>query len=721
EAQASQPLTERGTILGTFQYMAPEQLEGGDADSRSDIFAFGAVLYEMATGKKAFTGSSQASLIGSILRDDPTAISEISPMTPPALNRVVKTCLAKDPEDRFQTAHDVKLQLQWIAEGGSQAGLPAPVVARRKNREKLAWVVAAVALVATALATAGYLRRAPREAPVIKSFLLAPPKVEMDLSGASASTLTVSPDGRQVTFAAKNAEGKTVLWLRPLDSMEAKPIPGTEGATFPFWSPDGRFIAFFADSKLQKVDTSGAPPLPICDAPNGRSGSWSREGVILFSPDSTTGIFRVPASGGAAKAVTTLDAPHGETTHRWAQFLPDGHHFLYMAGAHAAGSKSETNAVYLASLDSSERTLLVTARSNVVYASGYLLFMRERILLAQRFDPASRRLKGDAVPVADGVQYDPAYFRGAFAASDSGVLVYAIGVSGSLNARLTWLDRSGKRIGEPIGEPAEYNGLAIAPDGKHVAASVLDPGTGNGSIWIFDERGVRTRFTFGDPSESPLWSPDGTKLAFQRLTKKSTVEIHVKPVNGTGEETTLFSVDRPPQPADWSLDGRFIAADLMSRNNPTKADVWIVPASGGKPYPFLASEFNERGAGFSPDGKWVSYVSDESGRNELYVVAFPGPGPRYQVSATGAQGGGFFKGGKEILYARLDDVVMSVEVRDTGSGLEFGAPKELFKMEPITAIAIPRDGERILVALLPQASAAARVALVTNWTSGLPR
>jgi serine/threonine protein kinase len=722
EMQASQPLTERGTVLGTFQYMAPEQLEGKDADSRSDIFAFGAVLYEMATGKKAFSGTSQASLIGSILRDDPPAISEISPMIPPALNRVVKTCLAKDPEDRFQTAHDAKLQLQWVAEGGSQAGLPAPVVARRKNREKLAWVVAAAALFATGLATFGYVRRAPAAAVKVSAFVLPPEKSEFDLSGINCGSRTVSPDGRQSTFSAKGPDGKMMLWLRSLGELGAKPIAGTQGATFPFWSADSRFVAFFAGGKLQKVDISGAPPLAVCDAPNGRSGSWNRDGVILFAPDSTTGLFRVPAAGGAPKPATTLDSTRAETTHRWATFLPDGRHFLYMAGSHSTGSKSESNAIYVGALDSNEKTLLLQARSNAVYASGYVLYMRERILLAQRFDPGARRLVGEAVPVAEGVQYDPAYFRGVFSASENGVRLYALGSAGSAATRLTWIDRAGKPLGEPFGEHAEYSSLAIAPDGKRIAAGINDPATGAASIWLFDGRGVRTRFTFGDLSDTPVWSHDGSRIAFEKLNKQSITDIHVKSVGGMGQETAVFHSDRPASPDDWSPDGRFLAVDLLSRNSPTKGDVWMVPLSGdGKPYPFLATEFEERSASFSPDGKWVSYVSNESGRDELYVVPFPGPGGKWQISTGGALAGGFFKGGKEILYGTLENDAASVEIKAGSSGLEAGPPKTLFKFPPVRAAAITRDGERFLLAAQPQATAVLRVALVTNWTAGLTK
>jgi Tol biopolymer transport system component/predicted Ser/Thr protein kinase len=722
EAQASQPLTERGTVLGTFQYMAPEQLEGKEADARSDIFAFGAVLYEMATGKKAFSGTSQASLIGSILRDDPPAISEIAPMTPPALNRVVRTCVAKDPEDRFQTAHDVKLQLQWIAEGGSQAGLPAPVVARRKNREKLAWALAGAAILAAGLATFGYLRRAPAQAFRMRSFLLAPEKSDFELAGVNGGSLTISPDGRQVTFAAKGQDGKAVLWLRSLGELTARPISGTAGATFPFWSPDSRFLAFFADGKLKKVDISGSPPLDLCDAPNGRSGGWSRDSVILFSPDTTTALSQVPAAGGPPMPATTLDAARGETTHRWATFLPDGKHFLYMAGSHGQGTKSESNAIYVGALGSNEKTLLLQARSNVAYASGYLLYMRERVLLAQPFEAGSRRFTGDPVALAEGVHYDTAFFRGVFSVSEKGLLVYGAGAAGT-KSRLRWFDRAGKPTGEPIGEAADYDSLAIAPDGSRIAASIVDPGTGTPDIWVFDSRGVRTRLTFGSQSAWPVWSPDGARIAYAKVEKQIQTGIYVKSASGGGQEEAVYHSDGTTSPDDWSRDGRFLALDFLKPGGKTKGDIWILPLSGDrKAYPFVATDFDENGASFSPDGRWVSYISSESGKPELYVVPFPGPGGKWQISTGGALfGGGWVKGGKEIIYQSSDFNLVSVEVNAGASGLEIGSPKVLFNNSGWASGTIAPDGERFLGAVLPEGGEKPKVALVANWTAGLAR
>ncbi|HYX20897.1 MAG TPA: protein kinase, partial [Thermoanaerobaculia bacterium] len=698
------------------------QLEGKDADSRSDLFAFGAVLYEMATGRKAFTGSSQASLIGSILRDDPAAISEISPMTPPALNRVVKTCLAKDPEDRFQTAHDAKLQLQWIAEGGSQAGLPAPVVAKRKNREKLAWIVAALAVALAGLAAFGYVRRPPARAERIRSYLLPPEKAQFALSDVDVGALTVSPDGRMATFATKEADGKSVLWIQPLGEIAARKLAGTQGATFPFWSADSRFLAFFADKKLQKIDVSGGPPLTVCEVENGRSGGWNRDGVILYSPDSTTGIFRVPAAGGKPAPATTLDAARGETTQRWVTFLPDGHHFLYMAGSHAAGAKSESNAIFVADLDSKEKALLLQARSNVAYASGYLLYVRDGILMAQRFDAASRKVSGDPVPVAEGVQYDPGYFRGSFAASENGVLVYSMG-AGATKTRLRWFDLAGNPVGEPFGEPSEYTNLAVSPDEKRIAAAIADPSTGLPNVWLLDMRGARTRLTAGGPAtDSPLWSPDGNRIAYAKLEGGRATSVCVMPAAGGKEERVLFLEGRLSSPQGWSSDGRFLAVQSVAPGGKTKSDIWIVPMSeGSKPYAFLATDAEETGPAFSPDGKWLSYISDESGRPELYVVPFPGPGGKWQISTDGSIGGGFSGRGMEILIAAPGNDVVSVVPTVGASGLEVGPAKPLFKVPTFTAIGGRYGGDRFVLAVPPEQSLSARVALVTNWTTGLAK
>ncbi|MDQ5858350.1 MAG: protein kinase [Acidobacteriota bacterium] len=719
---ASPNLTQEGSILGTFQYMAPEQLEGKEADARTDIFAFGAVLYEMATGRKAFAGSSQASLISNIMKEEPAPISTIQPMTPPALDRVVRTCLAKDPEDRFQTAHDAKLQIQWVAEGGSQAGAPAVVTARRKSRERLAWAVATVAVLAAALAAFGYLRRAPAEARPMRSSLLPPEKTSFDFAAANIGSLSISPDGRRVTFVAKGEDGKSLLWLRSLEELTARPLAGTEGANWPFWSPDSRFVAFFADKKLKKIDVAGAPPLTLCDAPNGRSGSWSRDDVILFSPDSITTIHRVSAGGGAATPVTKLDESRSETTHRWATFLPDGRHFLYMAGTHAAGTKSEANAIYLAELGSNERKLLLQARSNVVYASGHLLYVLERTLLAHPFDAKRLRLTGNPVPVADTVLYGAGFFRAAFSASDDGVLVYGAGSADS-RTRLQWHDRAGKPAGEPVGEPAEYESIAISPDGGRVATTITDPGTGTPDVWLFDlSRGVKTRLTFGPtPSGFPIWSPDGARIAYTRVEKQLQMGIFVKSSSGAGGEEALLHADGQAGAASWSSDGRFLALDLFRAGTTTQSDIWILPLFGDrKAYAFLATAADETGPHFSPDGRWLLYASDESGRDEVYVAPFPGPGGKWQVSTGGALGGEWVKGGREIFYITEDGAAMSVEVKADASGFEAGVPKLLFRSTS-TQGDLTADGERFLLAVRPDGAQSSSVMLVANWPAGLKK
>ena len=733
-------VTQEGTILGTFQYMAPEQLEGRPADSRTDIFALGAVLYEMTTGRKAFSGTSQASLISAIMTREPQPISAIEPMAPPALDRVVRTCLAKDPEDRWQSAGDVAKELKWISGEGSQAGAPAAVSPRRGNRERVAWILATAAtLVALASAAAFVvpaLRKRPAAAPRTWSFLLPPDNGNFEVEGDTCGSLTISPDGRWVTFASRRPGGKVMLWLRALEDPAARPIPGTEGASFPFWSPDSQHLAFFSTGKLERVDLRGSPAIVICDAPNGRSGSWSRDGVILFSPDTTTEIFQVAAAGGPARPVTKLDRAHGETTHRWATFLPDGKHFLYMAASHTMGTAREVNGIYRGSIESSgtpEKTRVLDARSNVVFASGYLLSMRQQVLVAQRFDPVRARLSGDPVSLADGVRFDQGYFRGTFSVSDGGILVYATGAA-QQSTHLQWFDLdAGKPVGDPIGEPAEYTGISSTPDGSRIAATIVDPTSGRPDLWLIEGRDARTRLTFGGSISTPVFSPDGKRIAYAKHDPQGTT-VFVKSASGGGLEQPVQQFDADVRPNDWSRDGRYLALDFLNARGKTREDIWILPmpppsadggvdvnAPKGKPFPFLATEAVEQTPTFSPDGRWMAYISDESGRPELYAASFPSPGRKLQISSEGSLGGTWLGGGR-IAYGSLDGRTGTlVEIRETPDGLELGARKT-FDVAPMGSNpTFTADGRRALFASRTESPSAARIALVTNWAAGLPR
>jgi eukaryotic-like serine/threonine-protein kinase len=714
-----QALTQEGTILGTFQYMAPEQLEGRDADARTDIFAFGTVLYEMATGQKAFSGRTQASLIAAIIERVPPAISTISPMTPPAFDRVVKTCLEKDPEDRWQTAHDVMLELKWVAEGGSAAGLPAPVVARRKSREKLAWGLAALFAVGMIAAAVGAVRfwRAAAQTRTIRASVLPPPKSSFRFFGLSGA-MALSPDGRFLAYVAANPEGRRVLWVRPLHSMTEQALAGTEDATFPFWSPDSRHIGFFANDRLKKIAVVGGPALTICPAVDGRGGAWSRDGSILFALRNSP-IYRVPETGGSAVEITKLDASRADTSQRWPVVLPDGRHFLYLASPQ--GSASESNALFFASLDGKEnRKLLQPAPMNAAYASGHLLYARESTLLAQPFDPDRGRFRGEAFPVAENLFVDSLFSRAAFAASDNGVLAYQTGEA-LVGAIYTWYDRTGKPIAPATNEPLVARGFRLSPDDGRLAAGVFDLAGGNIDVWVVDlKRGTRSRLTFEPTVEaSPVWSPDGARIAFSSDRKGQ--PLIVKSASGTGAEEILFRSDEPKNPSSWSADGRYL---LFSRTlSKTKTDVWVLPLSGDrKPFPLVQSEFIDRNGQFSPDGRWVAYVSDESGRLEIYVVPFPGPGGKWQISTGGGATPHWSADGRELFYTSPNLELMAVEIKP-GPEFEVSPPKLLFTLSSLTAQGsydVSADGRRFLQGVSREA-APTPVTLVLNWTSEIGR
>ena len=715
-------LTQEGTILGTFQYMAPEQLEGKEADARTDIFAFGCVLYEMATGKKAFSGATQASLISSILRDDPPPISQVQPMSPPALDRIVQKSLAKDPEDRWQSAADLGGELKWVAEGGSQTGAAAVSIPRGRRRERLGWIVAAALLLTSlGLAAVAFSRRSASPGAVIRASILPPEGAELVSTSIDAGPVEISPDGQRVVFTARKGEGANLLWVRSLSESAARPLAGTEGAQRPFWSPDGRYIGFFADRFFKKVDVNGGPVFTLAPGTESRGGTWNRDGVILFTPNARGPVLRVSANGGKVTEAT-LYGPR-DATHRYPHFLPDGKHFLYLV-RHSGAGPGEDPEIRVGSLGSKDSKLVVNVASNAVYAAGHLLYVREGALVAQSFDLDRLEVKGEPATLVPDLLMDERFSRGVFSASQNGVLVYQTGKGQTLSA-LRWLDRNGAVVGT-VGEPAQFfNGgdPEISPDGTRAAASIVDLRTGDADIWMIDlTGGTRSRFTTGAGDKFwCTWSRDGRRIAHNiSIPGGSGYDIISKPASGPGDEEKLASDPVEYQvPLSFSPDGRFL---LYCKRKNERDDLWILPLTGDrKPQPFVATPALEPIGQFSPDGRYVAYMSDEAGRFDIYVAPFPGPGGRWQISQSGGVEPRWSRDGKELFYFAPDNRLMAAQVKTNDSSFEVGAIQPLFQVRGQGfgfRYDVAKDGKKFLVvAGLPQDFSP--ITLVTNWTAEL--
>src|SRR5271165_1760668 len=609
------PLTTAGSIIGTIQYMSPEQIEGKEADARSDIFAFGAVLYEMVAGKRPFSGKSQISLASSILESDPAPISSVKPQTPAAFDHVVTTCLQKNPEERYQTAHDIKLELQWIAADKSSP-VAAPVApAPSRSRERLGWSAALGATIVLTSAAAMFFYHPDQSAHSIRAVIDPPEKTTFNLTGDSAGPPVLSPDGSSLAFATTGTDGRTALWVRPTNALEAHVLPGTEGAIFPFWSPDSRSLGFFAESKLKTIDLDVGSAQTICDVPLGRGGAWGADGVILFSPAPSAPLMRVSASGGTPVAVTTVDQTQ-HTSHRWPFFLPDGKHFLYVA-LHHDPAKSANNTLYYASLDGRENRPLFRTQSNAVYASGFVLFGRGDQIVAQRFNPSTGALSGQPQNVAKGVMNDTSTWHMDASASNDGLLVFGSGASGDL--QLVWLDRTGKLVSTIADKLPDLQAVVLSPQGDRVA---LQLNAGETDIWVLDlAREVRTRLTFGPIGNvSPIWSPDGKWIAYSSA-QNGHFAICRKPSDGSGAEETLITDTDQPALDDWSRDGKYLLYSRpISLSSGAGRQIWSLPLEGDrKPSLVLARGSSGK---LSPDGRWLTYSSGESGAIQVYVVPF---------------------------------------------------------------------------------------------------
>lgn len=707
----AQTLTAEGTIVGTFQYMSPEQLEGKQADARSDIFAFGAVLFEMITGRRAFEGHSQASLISAVMKDDPPPVSTLQPVSPPALDRLIRRCMAKDAEDRWQSVHDLVDELRWISENSSLVATAPAVAARRKWKFGTASVAAAVFALAFAALAFVHFREKP-SVPHTMRFLIPPPE-NTELRPYDMPVL--SPDGTRILFYVGTPQGSR-LALRNLDNPAIVLIPETAGAFIPFWAPDGNQIAFFTAQGLKKLDLAGGPAVTLCPFEGANGGAWNGGGVILLG--SPSGIRRVSAGGGTPVNVTKVDPARGETAHRWPFFLPDGRHFLFTVSS----SHAQVRGIYAGDLDSSRIIRLTEDESNAQYSPpGFLLYAHNGTLTAQPFDAAHLRLTGDPFPVAERLsRYDPAALS--MFSTAAGELVYITG-AGTLPYQMSWFDRKGVRL-STVGTVAEYSNPALSPDGRSLAVCIRDEATKKRDIWVFDlVRGTSMRLTF-DPADDldPLWSPDGRQIIFSS-DRKGVRDLYRTASNGAGQEQLLLESNEDKNAEDWSRDGKFL---LFNVGQP-RDDIWALDltAQALKPTRLLPESFTTHQGRVSPDGRWLAYSSNESGRFEVYVQNFPPASGKWQISTAGGAEPQWRADGKEMFYVRGDKTLMSVDIKSDPGQFEAGIPKPLFDVDLGVSVrnrvVITPDGQKFLVVTRADQTTATPFTLVLNWLAGVKR
>ena len=709
---ANDAITAQGTILGTLLYMAPEQLEGKEADARTDIFAFGAVVYEMATGKKAFAGKSQASVIGAIMSSEPPPISSLQPMTPPALDRVVKKCLAKEREDRWQSAKDLTDELMWIA-GASEtakATVQEPKLPRKIWQRPIVLAIAGVAIAALA-ATAIWKFKPSASQPVTRTVIALPP--DQQLAGLDQPVVALSSDGSHLAYVATLRGQIQQLFLRAMDSLEAQPVPGTEGAVAPFFSPDGQWLGFFQGGALKKVSVSGGAAVTLRGIGDPRGGSWGSQGTIIFAPGSASTLYQVSDEGADARPLTQFQ--NGDGTHRWPEVLPGGKAVAFVAGTNMTNARIVVRPIQ----SGAQRDFGQGGTYPRYMPSGHLIYAQGTTLMAVPFDPERLETKGPAVPMVEGVAVSSSG-AAQYSISSNGSLLYVSGGATLVQRKLAWVNRNGKE--EVLAAPAQpYGYPRLSPDGRRVAVETEN------QIWIYDlSRDTLTRFTFeGSPNQSPVWTPDGKHIAFYS-SKGGPSNVWWQLADGSGGLEQLGTGLYPQIPRSWSPDGQLLA---FHENNPiTKKDIWVLRLSDHKAEPFLRTPFSEGGPVFSPDGHWLAYISDESGRQEIFVQPYPGPGGKWQISTEGGNEPAWSRNGRELFF-RSGNKMMAVEVT-TQPTFSAGKPKVLFAGQYLTvtpgltgtAFDISPDGQRFLmVKETERATTNAQINVVLNWSEELKR
>ncbi|MEZ4649461.1 MAG: protein kinase [Candidatus Eisenbacteria bacterium] len=709
------PLTTAGTLVGTFQYMSPEQLEGQEADARSDVFAFGATLYEMATGQKSFDGKTQASVIAAVLEKEPPAVSSIQPLTPPALSQLVTQCLRKNPQERRQSMHDIALELKWMQDAGSQAGVPAPVRTRRKSRERLAWIVAASStLVALALAVflaTGFLGRdgsSSGRSP-LHAQLVPPEGRILSFTSRHPGPPTLSPDGRFLAFATRDAstDAPPILGIQDLETGTVRSLPDARGAGYPFWSPDGTRLGYFAEGALFILDVAEQRRTRICDAPNGKGGSWNADDTIVFAPEAVGPLVAISANGGEPRTVTTVDTTR-YSGHRFPVCLPGSERFLYMARPRPSDVETPIDVLVGSFGEDAPVRLELDATSQVTYLDGSLYYARDLSLFSRRFDVSSASFTGEERLVLDDVASIEGADFGVFTLA-AGRIVYGTGSTDDGMRTLVWFDRRGRSLGE-LGEAGRYDRPRVSPDGRSIAVEIDDANTGTRDLWILDAaRGLPTRFTFdANSDEFAVWSPDSREIAFSS-DRSGSWAIYVKPVAG-GEARLVAEMPGRNVPTGWSQDGKYLAVTA-------KGDNWIVPLDPKEaPRRFASTDaFTEWGGTFSPDGKWFGFVSNESGTAELYVTSFPTAGRKFRISARGGQGARWPGKGDELVYVTEKSEIYRVPVRARQGEIEVGEEELLFSEPSAREGDIAADGQTLLLLLAPNATKRPPLQLIDAW------
>ncbi len=737
-ASRASRLTKEGSTVGTAGFMSPEQIQGQETDHRSDIFSLGVLLYELFTGELPFKGVHESALLYEIVNVDPAPMSAAKTEIDPELDSIVLECLQKEPDERYNSAKDIAKDLKRFKRESSRqrmsrsmparpalatsrastVDIPEPVTSGFTRREIIAWSVAGLLLAVAIFVLMRPSSTSSNSQTVIQASIVIPESLYIHSFGAGMGPPVISPDGRAVVFSGITPDGRQRIYLRSLNEMETLPLPGTEGAGQPFWSPDGKFVGFFDDGKMKKIDLVGGSPISIADVPNPRGGTWTQDGTIVFAPDFQSGLFQVSSDGeGTPEPVTSLDSTRHEGSHRWPFFLPDGKHVLYLARAASETGEAEGDAVFVASIDGSVKKMLVQSSFNASFAGGYLLFARSSVLLAQRFNLEALSLEGDPIKLQEGVLTDVSYNMAVFTVSNTGTLLFQTGQA-EAGARPMFVDRTG-RIIRLIDDRSEQDQPRFSPDGSQVALYLYDTRSRRSNVWVYDLRtdGRRRLTTRSEGDFFPCWSADGTRIFFSSggVTASDLYEV---PAARSGAETLFLNISDQERAEDCSPDGKTLLVGTNVRSF-DKGDLWLVPAtgSGGTPVPFQQTKFNEHDGRISPDGKWVAFASDESGENEIYLKLFSAPGSdAWKVSSGGGNFPLWGASANDLIYVNNKGEVVAATLRFAGNAGEVVNTKPLFASPPFTlGYDISPDGKSFIFTRSLEMQKFPPLTLVVNW------